>query len=312
MDTSQDKAAAIERGSLELGKWGNLLMAATGVAAAYFSRSDALLVDGLYSGVNFFSAIIAARVSSAVALRPDRRFPFGYAVYEALYVNFRSIVLLAIMALAAFGAIKKIVTYATGGAVPELVYGPIMIYTVVMVVMCAMLAAWHRYNWRRSGKRSELLTTESKAAVVDGVISGGAGGGLMAATLLRGTALDTIVPVADSLVVLLMTACIVRQPIQMFRGSLHEVAGGATQSDSVKELDSRIRALFDQHPCQLMELSVTKLGRTHLIVAYLNPKVPITGEEADEAQSVVESECRAVLGDAVTAVVITARPPYEH
>jgi divalent metal cation (Fe/Co/Zn/Cd) transporter len=43
----------IEKRSLHLGKWANLLMAGVVVAAAYASHSDALLVDGLYSGVNF-------------------------------------------------------------------------------------------------------------------------------------------------------------------------------------------------------------------------------------------------------------------
>ncbi len=57
----------IERQSLEIGKWGNLLMAVAGVLAAFLSRSDALLVDGLYSGVNFVSAIVAAGISARVA-----------------------------------------------------------------------------------------------------------------------------------------------------------------------------------------------------------------------------------------------------
>ena len=52
------------------------------------------------------------------------------------------------MGFAVFGAVQKIYIYASGGEVPELVYGPIMIYTVVMVAMCAALAAWHYYNWK--------------------------------------------------------------------------------------------------------------------------------------------------------------------
>ena len=43
-------AAAIERNSLNVGKWGNLIMAFAGIGAAYASRSEALLIDGLYSG----------------------------------------------------------------------------------------------------------------------------------------------------------------------------------------------------------------------------------------------------------------------
>jgi len=73
-----EASSPIERRSLEIGKWANLLMAVAGVVAASMSRSDALLVDGLYSGVNFFSAMVAARVGEAVTRPPDRSRPFGY------------------------------------------------------------------------------------------------------------------------------------------------------------------------------------------------------------------------------------------
>lgn len=125
----------IEHQSLAVGKWGNLIMAVTGVVAAYLSHSEALLVDGLYSGVNFVSSIVAARISVAVARPADRRYPFGYDAQEALYVTFRSLVLLGILVFAVAGAIGKIITYATGGDVPELVFGPIIVYAVVMVVI---------------------------------------------------------------------------------------------------------------------------------------------------------------------------------
>ena len=58
-------SSTIERNSLEAGKWANLVMAVSGVVAAYMSRSDALLVDGLYSGVNFVAAFVAAHVSAS-------------------------------------------------------------------------------------------------------------------------------------------------------------------------------------------------------------------------------------------------------
>ena len=141
--TTEDDAVATERQSLQLGKWGNLLMAGAGVTAAYLSHSDALLIDGLYSGLNFVSAIVAAKVAASVVKPADRRYPFGYSVYEPLYVKFRAMVLLGIMVFAVFGSIQKIVTYLAGGQVPELVFGPILVYAIVMVAICAALAAWH-------------------------------------------------------------------------------------------------------------------------------------------------------------------------
>lgn len=65
-----DNATVVESRFLAVGKWANLFMAGAGVTAAYLSRSDALLVDGLYSGVNFLSAIVAAKVGAAVTRPP--------------------------------------------------------------------------------------------------------------------------------------------------------------------------------------------------------------------------------------------------
>ena len=53
-------------------------MAVAGVVASFLSNSDALLVDGLYSGVNFVSAIIAAGILPAhqpAVLNPASTFP---------------------------------------------------------------------------------------------------------------------------------------------------------------------------------------------------------------------------------------------
>lgn len=306
----EDSATSIEHQSLSIGKWGNLVMAGAGVAAAYLSHSDALLLDGLYSGLNFLSAIIAAKISASVLKPADQRYPFGYGAYEALYIKFRALVLLGIIVFAVFGAVQKIVTYASGGEVPELVFGPILVYSIVMVSICMGLAGWHHYNWRRSGSRSELLQTESKAAVIDGVISAGAGGGLLAAGLLRSTALGIIVPVADSIIVLIMTVFIFREPVSMFMTALREVAGESADPAAIERIRKRLGELLQDRPFKLIEVTLIKLGRSHFAVAYIKPDGTISGEEADALRDEIELACCKVLKGAKAELIIAARGPY--
>ena len=212
-------------------------MAIAGVVTAYLSRSDAILIDGLFSGVNFASAIIAARVGAIVLLPPDRDHPWGYESYEALYVMFRSLVLVGVTVFAGFGAAEKILAYSFGEEPPELVLGPIVIYTIAMSVICFGLAAWHRSNWTQSGKQSEVLKIESKASLIDGYISAGAGAALMGTVLLRDTALEFLVPIADSILVLVLSLVIVGQPVNSMFKALRELAGGAASP----EITARIR-----------------------------------------------------------------------
>ena len=286
-------------------------MAFAGIAAAYLSHSDALLVDGLYSGVNFISAIVATKVAAAISRPADRLYPFGYDAYEALYVNFRSLILLGITSFAVISAIIKIITYATGGEVPALVMGPIIIYVVAMVAICLTLAAWYHHNWRRTGSTSDILKTEVQAAIVDAVISGGAGLGIVSVSLLKGSPLGFIVPVADSIVVLIMCAFIVRQPAGMFRKALQEVAGGSADTEQVQKAHACSQEVVEALPYSILETAVVKIGRKFNIVVYIKSDNPITPDEVDTLREQLDTAHKQALGQSVTEIVITKRSPYE-
>ncbi|QDT12892.1 cation transporter [Planctomycetes bacterium K23_9] len=311
MPTSRSDRSAIEQRSFVIGKWTNLLMAVLGVGAAYASHSDALLVDGLYSAVNFVSAIVAARISASVIRPADRRFPFGYDAHEALYVKYRALILLGITSLAIFSAISRIAIYATGGHVEELVFGPILIYTILMTVLCFGLSMLHYYDWHRSGRTSELLMMESKAAIIDGIISVAAGSGLLGAMFLRGTMFQFLVPISDSIIVLIVSIAIIGDPVRMFLRSLTEVAGGASAPEICSEVESRTRQLLEDRPFQLLDVAVAKIGRSYLIISYVNPDGAIHASQVDELRHEFQELHADLLGEVKTELMITAEHPFQ-
>ena len=305
-----DSNSRYEQRSLTVGMWANLFMGVSGVTAAILSHADALMVDGLYSAVNFASAIVAGKVAASVMRAPDKRRPFGYDANESLYVLFRSLVLMGILAFAGFNALHKIIHYIRGGDVPELVFGPITVYVLLMVAICFSLAAWHGYNWRKTGRRSEILATERTAAVVDGLISAGAGGALLAVTLLRGTPLEVIIPVADALVVLVMATLMFPQPTGMLRRAIREVAGEAVDDATTEEVRKRMLKVIEDVPCELLALAVTKLGRTHFVVAYIRPDISVVAEDLDVFRQELHASYTDLFGQVKSEIVYTAEKPF--
>ena len=91
------EARRIEQRSLRFGVGANAVMALAGFSAHVLTGSSALLLDGLYSGVLVGSSLIASRISMNVVRPPDRAWPYGYEGQEALYVLFRSLVLLGVI-----------------------------------------------------------------------------------------------------------------------------------------------------------------------------------------------------------------------
>ena len=299
-----------EKRSLRAGMGANLIMGIAGVSASIASNADALMVDGLYSAVNFGSALVAAKVSTQVQRSPDRSRPFGYDAHEAVYVLFRSLVLIGILVFAMFNSGAKILHYMKGGEVAELIFGPILIYSASMVALCLGLAAWHHHNWKSGGGKSEILKTERSAALVDGMLSAGAGTALLMIPLLKGSSLAGIIPIADAVVVMILCLIMVGGPARMLVNAVGETLGASADDHLVEKARSRVEHLLEPLPATLLDLGVTKLGRSHQVIAYVRPDGPLQPEDYD----VFRNELNESLSDLFTVlraeVIYTRNPPF--
>jgi divalent metal cation (Fe/Co/Zn/Cd) transporter len=297
---------AIERNALVVGKWANLFMAAAGLLTAWVSRSDALLVDGLYSAVNFISAIAAARIGARVGLPPTRSRPWGHDFDEVLYVTFRSLILIGVLVFAAFVSVSKIWTFFSGGVVPELVFGPIAVYAVVIVSICVGLAINFHRAYRKTGKRSAILKTEARAALIDGALSVGSGAALLSLPYLEDTALGPFVPIGDAVIVLVLILAIIWQPLSTFRTTLADLAGVSAPSGTYAKVARAARKLAREKGYRLHRAAVLQAGRMHWVAVYLDPDKPVLAGEIDQFRDLLSTRLEDAIGPARVEVVLTA------
>jgi predicted Co/Zn/Cd cation transporter (cation efflux family) len=304
-------ARLIERQSLQIGVVASALMALAGVWVHLLSGSTALLLDGLYSAVMVGSGLVAARISRNVVRPPDRAYPYGYDGQEALYVLFRSLVLVGVLSFAAISALSTIIDYANGEAISPVSLGPVAIYAGAMVVICWGLAWRHHHDWQRTGSQSQLLLTEAKAARVDGLISGLTGLALLASPLLSGTALAGLGPITDALLVLVVSLVVLREPLQAFLTALGQAAGASAKGELIHSTRLALTDLLAGLSCWLLDLTVMQVGRTAFVVVYLNPNQPMDGAAIDLIRDRIEERCRELLRMPVRSeVILTATPPF--
>ena len=138
------------------------LMAVAGVGVHLVSGSYALLLDGLYSAVMVGSGLVAARISRNVVRPPDRAYPYGYDGQEALYVLFRSLLLMGVLSFAAISALSTVIDYAYGTPISAVRLGPVAWYSIAMVATCWGLAWRHHRDWCLTGRHSQILLTERR------------------------------------------------------------------------------------------------------------------------------------------------------
>jgi predicted Co/Zn/Cd cation transporter (cation efflux family) len=301
----------IEKRSLAPAKWANLVMGLCGIAAAILSNASALMLDGLFSGVNFLAAVFAARVAESVQRKPDAMRPFGYEIDEAMYVMFRSLVLVGIILLAGLGAVGKIIDYASGEALPEIQLNWILAYMMFMLLICLSMAAWHHKNWIKSERKSALLKTERSAAVIDGELSAAEGSAFLAIALLKETRLDFLVPISDAIVILALVIYMIPKPIRMFRKAIKEVVSESVDASVAKELRRAITAALGQRAFSLLEVAATQTGRMLFAVAYIRPDKPCSVKALDELRQKVQQAVSAAFDQVKTEIIYTGIQPFD-
>lgn len=307
-ETGQDdikQQSHLEHRALSISKWGNLFMGVAGILTAWLSHSQAILVDGLFSGIGFIAAILAARVARSANLPADARRPLGYAADESIYKVFRALSLIGLVTFASTNAVLSITAYFNGDPMPELLYGPMIIYFVVISLVCFGLMANHHFAWKATGSRSDLLQMESRAALFDGIVTVAAGIGLGAMPFLKDTPVGFITPIGDSLIVLLLCGLVVGRYLSDFKAGLGELAGVGAAEDTVAKARSVIEQAISATGGTLVDLSVLKLGRTHQVVAYYHPDAPVSAARIDQMTRQGQSELAGTLGPTIVVILVS-------
>ena len=306
-------ARRIEQRSLRFGIGANAVMTLAGFVAHVLTGSSALLLDGLYSAVLVGSSLIASRISRNVVRPPDRAWPYGYEGQEALYVLFRSLVLLGVIGFGLSSSCGTLIDWWRGAEIPPLTLEPVAAYTVAVTGLCWLLSWRHFRDWRRTGRISLLLLTEARNARIDALITASTGLALLATPLLQTTLLAPLAPITDALLVLAVSGVLLREPLQALRDALSQAAGKAADPGVLQRTRQVLMQELSGLSLQMMDFTVQQLGRTAFVVVYINPLEPLDSATVDGLRHHIDARCCNELGRPVRAeVILTVMPPIHR
>lgn len=298
-------SAKAEARALTISMWGNLFMGAAGVLAAILSHSQAILMDGLFSIIGFSAAILGKRIARTAEAGPDRLRPYGYAADEAIFTTFRALSLLGLVLFAVTGSAMQIFAYISGEVMPELIFEPMVAYFVVIGATCALLWGFHTWAWRHGGRRSDILRLEAASAGFDGLITVAAGAGLVAVYLYRDGFLAPIAPVGDSIIVMILCLAVVGHYYQDFKAGIGELAGITATPKHLATARRALRPAITEDGGTLVDLSVSKLGRSFVVGVYYDPGRAVRAGEIDLFVRRIEQALASALKGAEAIVIIS-------
>lgn len=216
----------------------NLFSSVLGLVFFFITKSQTMFLDAFISLILCVSTIISLVVSNVVSKKDTEKFPLGRYAIENLFLIFRAVLMLGIIAYTLIEGIVTIVHFYDGTLVNDLNinFTYLGIYCALMVGSCLAITFTYSHYNRKLEVPSEIIKIEIVSSIFDGLVTLFATVSLLIFTYVP--ALNSISPIGDSIVVIILSIGYLYLPI--------------------KEIVKQIRILIDKRENQDIEREITE------------------------------------------------------
>lgn len=233
----------IERQSLFVSTICNFIIGICGLLVYIITDLNSLLLDGVFSFIGFVSSVAALYISKN-SHRRTVNFPNGMYFLEPLYGVLKSIATLMLLVITLLETSATAYAYFVNGEGQPMVTGPVLPYTICMVILCFGLGFYNRRQNQKIGGMSTMIEAESRGNFIDGLISAGVGIAIVALSLVDiNSPLGFLYYTGDFFVTLILVIFSIKEPLTILAYSFREFARSTVQNDAIKE---RVLSVFHQ------------------------------------------------------------------
>lgn len=258
----------VESKALFMGFLINLFMGMAGWYMFIKTDIDALFLDANFSLISALGCIVAILISR-YSEKKTKYFPNGLYFLEPLYATLKGVLSLSLIIIAAYSACIKLYDFLFLDKGKILEMGNILYYSLLMTFLCFLLAGvFFKYN-KKINNRSTMLSSETKASYIDGIISLGLGGAILLITFLpkSGNTLF-IYYIGDALITIILIIFTINTPMEALKESFIEVMNGVIRKGKVKKDIEKIIAQKNDNYSNLKieKINIHKVGKSINVV----------------------------------------------
>ena len=258
----------------------NIVMGVAGICVYHVTKIEALFLDAYFTLVAVLSGIVAVIISKRSSIK-SKSFPYGHYFLEPLYAVLKSMLTLVLLGYTTISVTKKAMDYFLYGIGEVMNYGPVIPYEIIMVVMCFSLSCFYWRQNKRTNDTSTMLAAEARSTIIDGIMSGGIGVGVILMVLLNGSGADGVgsespfsflLYTGDFFITITLVAFSVKEPVKLLKEAFIELTNGIVTNETLKAPIVRIVSKHLPENTELKDCHIHKVGMHFRISVYLHSR----------------------------------------
>ncbi|BFM15670.1 cation transporter [Maricurvus nonylphenolicus] len=255
----------LEQRAIKFSILGAAAFAAIGLIYGFYTHSQSILFDGVYSCISLVMSGLTLWVSKLVVRPDDERFQYGYTHLEPLLNVIKAVI---ISATCLYALTEGVSSLLDGGRVIDL--SAAITYACISTFGTLLFGSVIYFYAEKVN--SKLAKIDAIDWLFDCLLSSGILAGFVIAYLIRESSMGEYIPYLDPVLVILLTALFLPIPIRIFRDNIREVLVLAPSKALQQQLRECVTKSIKSMGLEVCHLRMAKIGREFNLNVYVMVK----------------------------------------
>lgn len=251
-----------ERSALNISLIGGLFFAFLEVIIALYTRSQAVLLDGFYDGVESVMILISIGLIPFLYKPSNEKRPFGYLQIESVFVVIKGFT----MAAVTIGLIATNVELVLNGG-RKIAFGSIAYFELFAAVLSIFIITLLKK--KNAKMHSPLVTLEIQEWTIDAVASFGMAVAFLLPLFIKAKWFSPLIPYMDQIIAIALSLYMLPTPIRAITTGLRDIFLLAPEEETVDEIKNIIDPILEAYGYEKLYYDIVRTGRKLWISVYI-------------------------------------------
>jgi cation diffusion facilitator family transporter len=256
------KQLKTEKKALNISLLGGLLFVILEIIMAFVTRSQAVLLDAVYDGVELFMILISLTLIPLLYKPSNEKHPFGYLQIESLFVVIKGFMMVAVT----IGLIMNNAEIALHGG-RHVAFGQIAYFelfaTLLSLVILILL------NRKNRALTSPLVDMEIQEWKIDACASLGMSAAFFLPVFITADWFSRFTPYLDQVIAIILSLFMLPTPIRAVITGLRDLFLLAPEEETVEAVKQIVTPILEDHGYHQLYYDIVRTGRKLWISVYI-------------------------------------------
>lgn len=256
------KALKREKKAMTVSLYGNIFFVVIELIMAIYTRSQAVLLDAVYDGIEFFMLLPSIFLIPLLYKPSNEKHPFGYMQVESVFVVIKGITMTAVT----LGLIVNNIEIMFHGG-RQIKFNTVAIFEFAAFVLGIAVTLYLQKKSRLTN--SPIVEIEMNGWKIDSIVSLGMTFAFLLPYIITFEGASRFTPYLDQVITIILSLFMIPVPVRAVITGFRDLVLLPPEEELVDDIKASIEPILADYGCEKLYYDIVRTGRKLWISVYI-------------------------------------------